>query len=246
VTRPKAAVAVASVAILATLVTGCSRNHSAAAPSTTGNVAVSTPASSAPAAAVSSAMPNAQANVAATSATVTPATVTPTTAAKTTGATPAPAGAAEAANAAGLAAVNSDLAGIDSGTAATDKLKTGARRAGAHNLHGVRDVDEASLGSDLLGPTFDSSAGNLNRPAAHAAQQMVMVAGTAASAVKGLAFGRSHRVDKPGVSECAQLVVHRRQPDLLAPPTQRLVQLLRAAELLSIVDDHSKGALLSG
>ena len=53
----------------------------------------------------------------------------------------------------------------------------------------MRDVDEPSFGGDLLSPTLDSSAGNLDRPAAHAAQEMVMVAGTAASAVEGLTVG---------------------------------------------------------
>ena len=50
-----------------------------------------------------------------------------------------------------------------------------------------------------------------------------MVAGTAASAVEGLAVGRPHGVDEPSVSEGAQLVIDRGQADLLAPPSQRLM-----------------------
>ena len=73
-----------------------------------------------------------------------------------------------------------------------------------------------------------------------------MVTGTAASAVEGLAIGRPHGVDEPGVGEGTQLVIDRGQPDLLTPPAQRLVQFLRTAELLRIVDDHGEGTFLPG
>ena len=73
-----------------------------------------------------------------------------------------------------------------------------------------------------------------------------MVAGTAASAVKGLTVGRPHGINESGVSESTQLVVDRGQADLFAAPPQRLVQFLRTTELLRIVDVHGEGAFLPG
>ena len=108
------------------------------------------------------------------------------------------------------------------------------------------DVDEASFGGDLLGPALDCSTGNLDGPAADPAQQVVVVAGTATSPVEDLAFGRPHRVDEPGVGKHAQLVVDGRQTDVLAAPTQRLVQFLGTAELLGIVNHDGERALLAG
>ena len=125
-TRTKSAVAVAGVAILATLVTGCSRNHNAAAPLTAGDTApaISTTTTS-PAPVVSSSQPTVQAPTVAT-----PSTAIPTTVAATTSKAPAPTATAGAAD---LAAVTNDLAGIDAGTSATDKELAAGDSARAQN-----------------------------------------------------------------------------------------------------------------
>ena len=109
----------------------------------------------------------------------------------------------------------------------------GARRAGAEDLQGVADVDEAVLGGDPVRPGLHRRAVDLDGAAAGPAHQVVVVA-LAAPAVEVLAAGRPHDVDLAGVGQALQGAVDRGQADPLAALAQHRVQLLGAVEALDL------------
>ena len=105
--------------------------------------------------------------------------------------------------------------------------------AGAEDLQVVADVAEAVLGGHRVGPLLHRRPGDLDRPAAATADQMVVVAGRAAP-VGRLAVARSAarpaRRPRPSPAGCGRPWSARSARPTLA---QVVVDLLRGAELVT-------------
>ncbi len=112
----------------------------------------------------------------------------------------------------------------------------GAVAAGAEDLDGVADVTEAVLGGDLVGPLLDRRTLDLDGLAAGPAHQVVVVIVGAAPAVDGLAVAGAQHIDLAGVGEGLQRPVDGGQPDRVTPVLEHVVELLRAAELVHLVE----------
>ena len=97
-------------------------------------------------------------------------------------------------------------------------------------LEGVADVGEAVLLDDRAGPPLHGGTLDLDRATAAAADEVVVV-GVGAAAVDRLA-GLGEDVDLPGLGHRLQGAVDRREADRLPVGAQRLVDLLRAAEVV--------------
>jgi hypothetical protein len=108
----------------------------------------------------------------------------------------------------------------------------------------VLDVGEAVLGGDAGGPPLDGRVGDLDRAAAGAAHQVVVVHRRAAP-VGGLALGPEH-VDQAVVDQGLQRPVDRREPHRVAALAEQGVQVLRCAEAVLVVEQGQDGAALPG
>src|SRR5271156_3243090 len=86
--------------------------------------------------------------------------------------------------------------GWEASTGRSGRLPAAA--AGAEDLQCVADRGEAVLGRQPVGPALDCRSLDLDRGAAHAADEMVMVR-PAAPPVELLAGRQAHRVDLAGV-----------------------------------------------
>src|SRR5690606_23473332 len=106
-----------------------------------------------------------------------------------------------------------------------------ARPARPEQLEGVRDVREAVLGGDRIGPALDVGAVDLDRGATLAAHEVVVVRLALAPAVERLAVCREEHVDVARVRERLHRAVDRREAHARPARTQQVVQLLRTAEL---------------
>ena len=101
----------------------------------------------------------------------------------------------------------------------------GAGPAGAKDLDGVLDVDEAGLGGDAAGPRLDLRPFDFLGLAAATADQVVMVGVGVAAAVDRLAVGGVDDIDRTSVGEALQVPVDRTEPDPVALATQLDVQV---------------------
>jgi hypothetical protein len=102
--------------------------------------------------------------------------------------------------------------------------------AGAGDLDGVGDVDEAVLDAGFGGPAFDLWSFDFDGGAAVAADQVVVVLVAGAAAVAGFAVVASEGVDLAGVGEGSELVVDGGEGDVLALGLKLGVKFLRGAE----------------
>src|SRR5690606_19754604 len=134
--------------------------------------------------------------------------------------------------------------GVAQGSARLRRL--GAGRAGAEDLDGVSDVAEAVLVADRLGPALHHRALHLDGVTAAAADQVVVVLTGLARAVDGLALVVAAHVDLTPVGQRVQRPVDRGQPELRAVLAHLRVDVLGAAEPLTLtqyfVDGSSPGS----
>jgi hypothetical protein len=108
-----------------------------------------------------------------------------------------------------------------------------AIRAGPRDLHGVGDIDEAVRLSRLCGPALYLRAFHLDCKPAVPADQMVVMAIAIAPAIASFAVVAAQGVELPGVGERTDLVVDRRQCDVLALGEQLGVEFLRGTESMT-------------
>ena len=102
------------------------------------------------------------------------------------------------------------------------------------------------LAGHLGGPRLDVTALDLDRRAARAADQVVMVVLRAAP-VHRLAGVGAQRVDEPVGGHRLQRAVHGRQPDALAAAAQFVVQFLGGPEVVEVLQQRGdRGALPGG
>jgi hypothetical protein len=107
----------------------------------------------------------------------------------------------------------------------------------------VRHLGEAVLQGDALRPVLHGRALHLDRLAARAAHEVVVVV-LGAAPVGGLAGAGAQHVDLAGVGQGLQGAVDRGQADAVAAPAQLLVDLLRGAEVGELVEQvRDRGAL---
>ncbi|KLL96565.1 hypothetical protein NJ76_02010 [Rhodococcus sp. IITR03] len=124
-------------------------------------------------------------------------------------------------------------------------LSEGAIAAVAEDLDGVADVDEAVRLGHLVRPAFDLRAVHLDREAAVAAHEMVVVPGGAPPEQRLAAVGAQH-VDAADLGERLQGAVDGRQADALAALAQLVVKVLGGPEFLGVVEQVDDGAALTG
>src|SRR5690348_14821494 len=121
-----------------------------------------------------------------------------------------------------------------------------ALRTRTEDLHGVRDVHIAVLDGNRLRPLLDGRALDLDRLAADAADEVVVVLAGGAAAVDGLAVGGTQYVDLAGVGEGLQCAVHGGESDGVTLVLEHVVELLRTAELVHLVERRRHGGTLPG
>ena len=103
-------------------------------------------------------------------------------------------------------------------------------RAGPEDLQGVTDVGEPVRRRGRVRPPLHAGAVDLDRAAAGAADQVVVVA-LGAAPVGRIAAGGAQHVDLVRIREGLQAPVDGGQADLLPPPVQQLVQQLALAKM---------------
>ncbi|CDZ92014.1 hypothetical protein RHRU231_910053 [Rhodococcus ruber] len=120
-----------------------------------------------------------------------------------------------------------------------------ALAAGAEDLDGVADVDEAVVLGHLVGPALDRGPVHLDGESARAAHEMVVVTGRAAP-VDGLPAVGAQHVDGAGFGKGLQGAVDGGQADALAAPAQFVVQVLGRTEFFDLVEQRGDRTALSG
>src|SRR6476469_3202462 len=119
----------------------------------------------------------------------------------------------------------------------------GAVGAGAEDLQRVVHFGEAVLGADPGRPRLDGAALDLDRAAAVAAHQVVVVT-CRARAVDGLTVVGAQHVDLAVGGHGLQVAVDGGEADLVAAGPQERVQLLGRAELAGAGEQRSDGRSL--
>jgi len=110
-----------------------------------------------------------------------------------------------------------------------------AIRAGPRDLHGVGDIDETMRLSRLCGPALHLRAFHFNGNPAVPADQMVVMALAIAPAIADFAVVAAQGVELASIGERTDLVVDRRQCDVLALGEKLGVQFLRGTESITLV-----------
>jgi hypothetical protein len=105
-----------------------------------------------------------------------------------------------------------------------------AIRAGPRDLHGVGHIDESMRLSRLRGPALYLRPFHFDGNPTVPADQMVMMAIAIAPAIASFTVVSAQGVELPGIGERADLIVDRRQCDVLALGEQLGVQFLRGTE----------------
>ena len=100
----------------------------------------------------------------------------------------------------------------------------------------MRDVDETVLAGDLVGPALDSRPLDLDRTAAGAADEVMVVARTAL-AVEDLAAVVAQRIDLGGVGKGLEAAVNRGEADGFAAVLEHVVDFLRTRETVEVLED---------
>src|SRR5690606_13300052 len=122
----------------------------------------------------------------------------------------------------------------------------GAPRARAEQLDRVLDVDEPVGRAHLVGPRLDGRAVDLDRPAADAAHEVVVVLAPLAPPVEVLALLGAQHVDVPAVREALERAVDGREADVVAAAARDLVELRGAAEVVEVLQRVRAGGALAG
>ena len=107
----------------------------------------------------------------------------------------------------------------------------------------MTDLSEAVLLRDRVSPSLYRGAGDLNRAATGAADQMVMVSGRAAT-VRRLTVAGSDGVEIACVAHQLQGSVDRGQADAFAVMSKIIVDLLRRSEVVLIRQNLRDGGSL--
>ena len=110
----------------------------------------------------------------------------------------------------------------------------------------MRDVGEAVLAGDPVGPALDRRALDLDRSSAVAADEVMVVPGAALAVAAPRRRAPRSASTSAGVDERLEVAVDGRQPDLLAALLEDVVDLLRAGESVEVVEDGADGAALAG
>jgi hypothetical protein len=109
-----------------------------------------------------------------------------------------------------------------------------ALAAGAEDLYGVTDVGETVVLGDALRPRLDGRSFDLDGVTAVPTDEMVMVSGRAAPIDRFSRVDPQH-VDSAGIRERLQRAVDGGETDTFAAAAKFVVQVLRRAELLDVV-----------
>lgn len=100
------------------------------------------------------------------------------------------------------------------------------------------------FGRDFFSPSLDSGAVDLHSPPADAADQ-VMVMPTATPAIRCLTVGGSQNVDFSHVGEQLKRAVNRREPDLVTPFAEQVVDLLGSPEVVKVAEQRRDSSALT-
>ena len=109
----------------------------------------------------------------------------------------------------------------------------------------MADLSEAVLLGNRVGPSLDRRARDLDRPAADAADQMMMVP-RRATAVRRLTLVGSDGVEITCIGHELQRPIDRSQADAFAVMSQIVMNLLGGPEVMSIRQDLLDGGPLPG
>lgn len=115
---------------------------------------------------------------------------------------------------------------------------SGAVRADAEHLDGVRDVGESVSGGDVLSPRFDSGRLQFDGGAAAATHQ-VMVMMLAATAVDRFPVVADDHIHKAVIAHGLKGPVDRGEANAITALSQYVVDLLRGEEPTGIAEDIS-------
>ena len=109
----------------------------------------------------------------------------------------------------------------------------------------MADVGEAVLGRHLVRPALDRGAVDLDCLAACPAHQVVVM-GVAAGSVDALTILTDDDVDVTGLSERGECSIDRGQADGVAPVAEVIVDLLRRAKIIEVLQRFDDRGALPG